>query len=555
MLEDINSGSTLSRREFVTATAAVATAAVLPSGTALGQAPPKFRRMNISEPGFPTRVLDSYKKAIKKMLALPATDPRNWYRHALIHTLDCPHGNWWFLVWHRGYTGWFEQICRELSEDPEFALPYWDWTKEPKVPDAMFDDVLTPTNPAFIASFADFKAKFQDVVAQADYWKLNPDGSPNDQYGQLLGRGLRFPDDLWFDINDKNPAGGMFFDLAHARGLTRDKPDFSDDVTKKAVALPMILDALGPRDFITFASPKTLAHSSTTGFGVLENQPHNKVHNNVGGVTINIVNGQIQVTNVGGFMQGFLSPVDPIFFLHHANMDRLWDVWTRKQQGRGFPILPDGYPKTPGAPVPANSDYDLWSTEPFLFFVDAKGQPVTKTSAGDYAAIGDFNYDYQPGSGEEVVPTAVAAAPAAAPAVAQQLAARVVTPFVNQPGGASAQVILPQPLLAAGAQAPKLFAKVTVALPPLGHANDLAVVVGGEVITLSLFGHHYRMEPLTFTVPVSRPVNTLLANNALAANAPLDIRLVQGTVTGPQAGMAAHGMRKAELLSVTVEAH
>jgi tyrosinase len=58
------------------------------------------------------------------MLALPPEDPRNWYRHALVHTIDCPHGNWWFLPWHRGYLGWFEQICRELSNDPAFALPY-----------------------------------------------------------------------------------------------------------------------------------------------------------------------------------------------------------------------------------------------------------------------------------------------------------------------------------------------------------------------------------------------------------------------------------------------
>ena len=38
------------------------------------------------------------------------------------------------------------------------------------------------------------------------------------------------------------------------------------------------------------------------------------------------------------FFADFLSPVDPIFFLHHANMDRLWDVWTRKQQALRLPI-------------------------------------------------------------------------------------------------------------------------------------------------------------------------------------------------------------------------
>jgi tyrosinase len=84
------------------------------------------------------------------MLALPPENTLNWYRNALIHTFDCPHGNWWFLPWHRGYIGWFEKKCRELSGDPEFALPYWDWTEQTKIPPEMFDDVLDPTSDAFI---------------------------------------------------------------------------------------------------------------------------------------------------------------------------------------------------------------------------------------------------------------------------------------------------------------------------------------------------------------------------------------------------------------------
>ncbi|NKC28071.1 tyrosinase family protein [Ochrobactrum ciceri] len=36
----------------------------------------------------------------------------------------------------------------------------------------------------------------------------------------------------------------------------------------------------------------------------------------------------------------FPVPVDPIFFLHHANIDRLWDVWARKQESLNLPDLP-----------------------------------------------------------------------------------------------------------------------------------------------------------------------------------------------------------------------
>ena len=98
-------------------------------------------------------VLDSYKKGIAAMLALPPTDPRNWYRIAFIHELDCPHGNWWFLPWHRGYLGYLECIIRDLSGDPTLRLPYWDWTANPSLPVqfASTGTVLNPANPAYIA--------------------------------------------------------------------------------------------------------------------------------------------------------------------------------------------------------------------------------------------------------------------------------------------------------------------------------------------------------------------------------------------------------------------
>jgi hypothetical protein len=42
----------------------------------------------------------------------------------------------------------------------------------------------------------------------------------------------------------------------------------------------------------------------------LENGPHNAVHN-----------------AIGGDMNTAASPTDPLFFMHHANVDRLWYQW------------------------------------------------------------------------------------------------------------------------------------------------------------------------------------------------------------------------------------
>ena len=95
-------------------------------------------RRNISnlEPRDP--ILQNYKDAITQMQALPATDGRNWNNQAQIHNSHCPHGNWFFLPWHREYLVYFERIVRKLSGNKKFALPYWNWAVEPKVPDVFW---------------------------------------------------------------------------------------------------------------------------------------------------------------------------------------------------------------------------------------------------------------------------------------------------------------------------------------------------------------------------------------------------------------------------------
>ena len=539
-------------------TASVATAAPLPRAGAAA-APAKYRRWSISEPAFPPRVLDSYKKAIRAMLALPPTDPRNWYRHMLIHALDCPHGNWWFLPWHRGYLGWFERICRDLSGDPQFALPYWDWTKEPRVPKQMFEDVLNPNDPAFIKAGAEFRTKFTDPVSKASYWSLvrNPDGSqgPSPQFGSLLQRFVRFPQDLWFDMLD-SPTGPQFFDQPNARGLTAAQPDLTipgAPATQQAVLVAIssqtINDALAPRDYVSFAGARSLGHSTTSGFSVLEGMPHNQVHNCVGG----------QYNGTGGFMAANLSPVDPIFFLHHANVDRLWDVWTRKQLAANLPILPDGYqtaaaqaPTAGQPPRPPDSDYARWAGEPFMFYIDAKGNPVPQNTAGAYAAIGDFDYDYSPGTGEPAAPATSAAPATTAPLLLSQLLERPLQADLNArslagSNPAVATVRLPLALLQQQTEPhqPKLFASVTLNLPQRGH-QDFDVFVNRAdgssqfVAGLSMFGNHVMHGPVTFLVPLSAALESVQSRAMVGSgSATLKFQVVPRDRATPEA-RAAH---------------
>jgi tyrosinase len=59
-------------------------------------------------------------------------------------------------------------------------------------------------------------------------------------------------------------------------------------------------------------------------FGALEETPHNNIHANVGGAN-------------GVLANLFVAARDPLFFAHHANVDRLWDSWLALGQGRANP--------------------------------------------------------------------------------------------------------------------------------------------------------------------------------------------------------------------------
>ncbi len=95
-------------------------------------------RKNISTLSDTDPIIQAYKDGVSAMKALSSTDRRNWTAQADIHNDFCPHGNWYFLPWHRAYLYYFEAIIRELSGYQDFALPYWNWTCQPSIPGVFF---------------------------------------------------------------------------------------------------------------------------------------------------------------------------------------------------------------------------------------------------------------------------------------------------------------------------------------------------------------------------------------------------------------------------------
>jgi tyrosinase len=144
------------------------------------------------------------------------------------------------------------------------------------------------------------------------------------------------------------------------------------------------LDALKPLQFTgatQFGGAQTgESHGGedpNSASGPLENSPHGFVHVQVGG-------------NMGGFDTAGL---DPIFWLHHANIDRIWEVWLGQGGGR------------------ANPNATAWLSDVEFHFHDEAGVETRMTVEDVLDSENQLNYVYEdisgpagPLGGEDLVP-------------------------------------------------------------------------------------------------------------------------------------------------------
>ena len=137
--------------------------------------------------------------------------------------------------------------------------------------------------------------------------------------------------------------------------------------------------ALACRHFIgkaEFGGDRTSPKQFSKSGGELEETPHNVVHGLVGGE--------------GGLMSNILTAaLDPIFWLHHANIDRIWSEWSG---------APGGHHEEP--------QEGAWRGQSFSFF-DEHGQPASLRCDQVLQTGTDLGYTY------DTQPTAAPASPAA----------------------------------------------------------------------------------------------------------------------------------------------
>lgn len=242
-------------------------------------------------------------------------DPATWPSHLGTPVLwhECAHGNWFFLPWHRAYLLEFEAVARAHIEalggpHDTWALPYWNSSDYLTLPEA------ATLPPALRDATLPEELDLPGVDADPDGVRVNPLHEPSRLGPEALTGPPSFDD--WPDAS---------------QALLRRHFANAEDSNRVSFGGGYLEDL-------------TRFHNSSE-LGQVDLQPHGQGH-----------------VETGGFMASFFTAgLDPVFWMHHANVDRLWETYAH-DLGHGYPFE-DGRP----AGGLAAEAFDSWAERVFVF--------------------------------------------------------------------------------------------------------------------------------------------------------------------------------------------
>ncbi|KAM6585249.1 hypothetical protein CsatB_012251 [Cannabis sativa] len=298
--------------------------------------PPRTLRIRPAAQWMDPDDVAKYKKALALMKALPEDDPRSFVQQAKVHCAYCNgaydqvnsgndhyiqvHHSWLFFPFHRWYLYFYEKILGSLIDDPSFALPFWNWDHPSgyQIP-SIFVDQTSPL----------------------------------------------------YDLN-RNPCHlpPTMVDLDYTAGeIFNPKPPVSEaqqvSINLSVMYRQMVSSAKIPLLF--FGEPYKNGDCPDPGQGSIESMPHNTIHIWCGD------NRRENWEDMGSFHS---SGRDPLFYSHHANVDRMWNIWK----------------SIPGAKRVDINDQDYLNST-FLFY-DENAQLV-RVRVGDSLDSKKLGYVYQ----------------------------------------------------------------------------------------------------------------------------------------------------------------
>jgi tyrosinase len=265
------------------------------------------------------------------MMASSSTDPRDdpsWYP-------GWAHNGPAFFPWHRQYILQFEKDLQSI--DPSVTLPYWDWTA-----------------PATDKNSSPFTADFLGNDGESA-----PPDKPEDA-GKVVDGPFAHDGPNHWTINVKDePQDPDYLD----RGFGR---------ISGSERLPTVVQLQRAMSIIYYDGP--VWKLGSPGFRTAaEVTLHNLVHRWVNGAMVRMT-----------------SPNDPVFWLHHANIDRLWGDWQRLHP-EVCPYVPSG---TGVAPAGHNL-YDLLIFNDNMSSAPWPGPNTTPSALINHLSLG-YSYDSDP---------------------------------------------------------------------------------------------------------------------------------------------------------------
>ncbi|MDJ0597873.1 MAG: tyrosinase family protein [Crocosphaera sp.] len=231
-----------------------------------------------------------------------------------------------FLPWHRLYVHHFEKIVRKLANDPEFSLPYWGYIS---LFDTELPDKTLLTMPTEFRSPADVS---------------------NALYESARDKSLTAGEPFTETFSQENL-------LDPVEGLRRQKvyADFNEQIDVRPHGLIHVYLGGGINEDTDLFNPiynRTQTDEGETQYGLMTNVPS------------------------AGF--------DPIFWMHHGNIDRLWAQWTNETN---VIVTPEELQKV---------------TWPYQFF-EPNGEVVAYDMEEVVNAVYNMDYVYDDGSSPNAV--------------------------------------------------------------------------------------------------------------------------------------------------------
>jgi tyrosinase len=265
---------------------------------------------------------------VSALIQLKASGTYDTYVAAHMNAMHHAHRGPAFLPWHREFLRRLERDLQGI--DPSVTIPYWDWTT----------DNTTTSLPWHVEL-------------------LGGDGRPSDRQvtdGPFARSGGHWP----IDVDAP--------------------PDFlRREMGVRAASLP------------SSAEVATVLAVTPYDSAPWDTSPVNSFRNQLEGWRGPNIHNRVHVW-VGGSMYPMSSPNDPVFFLHHCNIDRLWAQWQATHPT-------EGYQPVAGGPSGHNLNDPM----------DPWGGTTTVAGVLDHRALG-YTYDVEvtkPGFADLPIPKAI----------------------------------------------------------------------------------------------------------------------------------------------------